>query len=405
MKSDPDDNNENLKIAVISDLHAQSSEGYKEGISFLHSGLSHSSGEDPISALKSLITTDKLQADVVLCPGDLADKASPDGVNYAWHKLQEIAAWLGADFLAATAGNHDVDSRYQHNDHDAKGMLQGLEPHFPVGDLRKCDQYWARNFVTYEDDRLRLLILNSSAYHGENDEFRHGRISGRTQEALKKEIANCEQRPINILLCHHHPQRFSSLTEEDYSEMRGGDSLVKILENSKSNWLVVHGHQHFPNIFYASGSSLAPIIFGAGSFSACLYPELQTRARNQFYILEFPILSPVSAFSSIKGYFKAWDYIWNIGWRPARENSGLPHNGGFGWKGDFPDLAERVESYLRTDGNAYIVWSKLTAQMPELRHMLPNDLNRFIHLLEENMGVHVLRDKHGAPEQVGFPDE
>jgi metallophosphoesterase superfamily enzyme len=107
-----------LKIAVVSDLHTHDGSSAELGAPSM---LGTSDPEDqpkrhPISGLKKLISDNKLRADILLCSGDLANKATPSGLNYAWRQLEILKNALGARKLIATAGNHDMDSRYQDNE-------------------------------------------------------------------------------------------------------------------------------------------------------------------------------------------------------------------------------------------------------------------------------------------------
>ena len=74
-----------------------------------------------------------------------------------------------------------MDSRLLYTDHDARGFLQSLTPRFPDRDENVCDRYWSRHFAVLGWTDLRLVVLNSSAYHGalpKNGipEYEHGRV-------------------------------------------------------------------------------------------------------------------------------------------------------------------------------------------------------------------------------------
>ena len=103
-----------LSIAVMSDLHA-----YDEAEGQQPSHLKTTDPEDqpekhPISGLLHLIQKTPLEADLLLCGGDFGDKARPAGIQYAWAKCHEVGCALRCQLLAATTGNHDVDSRYKY---------------------------------------------------------------------------------------------------------------------------------------------------------------------------------------------------------------------------------------------------------------------------------------------------
>ena len=62
----------------------------------------------------------------------MADKANPTAMNYVWGKFHLLAEKLKVKNSFATVGNHDIDSRYAYNEFDAKGMLHGLNPPYPL---------------------------------------------------------------------------------------------------------------------------------------------------------------------------------------------------------------------------------------------------------------------------------
>lgn len=368
-----------LRIAVLSDLHVfNGSSGGADGPSFIGTADPQDSPEKhPFRGLQRLIETENITADLLICPGDLSDKADPAALMYAWKELHKIKEQIGATHLFATSGNHDVDSRHKHDDHDPKGNLQSLVPMFPAGAEDLCDRYWSRNFAIFYEEKIRIVILNSSAFHGygleSKAEHEHGRISSRTISALREALSR-EERRVNILLCHHHPTPFNPVGEEDYSEMAGGDRLIELLNSGDyGSWMIIHGHKHFPRLTYASGGASSPIIFSAGSFSAVLYPKIQARARNQFYLLEIPIEELDGLGLDLAGTLRAWDWITMIGWQAAGSGSGLRHIVGFGWRESARNIAQQIASQLRGAGDVRSR-DELAADHPRLQYLLPDDI-------------------------------
>jgi predicted MPP superfamily phosphohydrolase len=397
-----------LVLAVMSDIHAFDTLDADSKTPPSHVCTTAPEDEplrNPFSGLSKLIQQEKLRSDVLVCCGDMADKARPAGIKYVWDKLQHLRQELGARFLAATPGNHDVDSRYKYNDFDAKGVLQALVPPFPLGDDIQRDKFWSRNFLIHTEDEFRIVILNSSAYHGQKDgEYHHGRVAQRTVDKLTAELdAMCaaEPRSVNILLCHHHPHRYGDIGGEDYSEMMGGHALLELLgSGNHGHWLVIHGHKHQPRICYAAGGASAPVIFSAGSFAATLYPELQTRVRNQFYVITIPWQQFGKLNMGIAGTFRAWDWLQGLGWLPAGNHSGLPPYGGFGYRGDITSLADNVEGVWRGSGGPWLKWSDVSDGVPAIKHLLPGDLRQLREKLQTRHGLKVLEEE-GQPAQLG----
>src|SRR5258708_7060139 len=206
-----------LTIAVMSDLHAYDQAVDDESPSWLSTFTPKGNdNQHPISALAKLIDEEALSAEVLLCPGDLGEKAHPGAVQYAWNCVHEIAVRLKSRVVAASTGNHDCDSRHKHSDFDAKGLLQDLSPPYPLPDELDNNKYWARNFALIDRPEFRVLVLNSSAYHGysknaEVPEYEHGRIATRTISRIRDTLSEAQTRPVNILLCHHHPYPHAEL--------------------------------------------------------------------------------------------------------------------------------------------------------------------------------------------------
>lgn len=156
-----------LRIAVISDPHAFSGPYEDASPSWVALGDDQANVRtNPFAGVSKLITKEALKADIIICGGDLGDKASPEGQQYVWHQIEALRLQLGATITLATAGNHDVDSRLVHTDHDARGQMQALDPLFPIADQAKWMEYWAQNYTVVIHGGVRFVLLNSSAYHG-----------------------------------------------------------------------------------------------------------------------------------------------------------------------------------------------------------------------------------------------
>jgi len=395
--------NDTLTIAVISDIHAFDTLGPDEKVEPSHLCMrtpENIVARHPIAALKELLSSEKILSSLLLCPGDFGDKARPAAIAYAWKAVNEIALRLGANSVLATVGNHDVDSRYNYSDHDPKGFLQGLAPPFPCPDELNNNQFWSRNYTLIEMPTYRLLILNSSAFHGGNlDEINRGRISERTLTAIKQTLQKSNPKPVNILLCHHHPHKHSEIQLGEYDEMLGGQLLLMLLGcGLYGDWLVLHGHKHHPKICYAAGGNASPVVFSAGSLSAKLYPELATVARNQFYLIHFPTDQyPTHGFV---GTFDAWDWVSGSGWQRAGQyGSGLPGRGGFGYRGNLSVLAAEAAAFLNQNT---MPWSLLVSSLKKLEYLIPSDLEILFNRLRCLHNINVLMSQEGTPEQIGM---
>lgn len=391
-----------IRLAVLSDLHAYGGTATPGSEpSFLFATEEHQRAQDdPFEGLTELISRRKLTANYLLCPGDMGDKADPKGIAHAWHHIQRVAKLLGDATYVASTGNHDVDTRSTFHSYDPTDTLKRLVPPYPVSDQSEADRYWSRYFCVSENPNCRIVSINSSAFHWLEAERNHGRVSRSTLDWLRDDLAKRDPRPINVLLCHHHPHLHSELAKIDtsYEVMRDGDRLIDLLgDGDLGQWLIVHGHKHFPNIAYSAGRTQSPIVFSCGSFSARLYKELGTRTRNQFYIIEIP-LNKVNGLGLV-GNISAWDWSDGKGWiRPDGASSGLTSLTPFGSRENLYSLATRLSDFLGT--NPFVTWQELVAEIPSLEFVLPDDLRDLERILGQRHEISISRTD-GQPSQLG----
>jgi len=380
-----------IRVAIASDLHAHSNSApspshlnisMPESLTFQH----------PISALLDLINTEQLIANVLLSPGDLGDKADAEGIAYSWGALGKLSSALGCEIFTATAGNHDLDSRLRENDHNPLHILKGLVPSFPLQDEDLDDKYWSRAYVIKDMSPLRIVLLNSSSFHGYGEiEKNHGRVDELTLKGLGKDLRKLAPMPINILLCHHHPHHHSELSLGEGDVMRQGQQLLDMLGSGEyGRWLVIHGHKHHPKIAYAAGGSASPVVFAAGSLCAILSGLLQTAARNQFYLVE---IDPTECEKyGLVGTIRAWDWSPGNGWIKASTfSSGLPASSGFGYRQDPLLLGVKIADIVGTSADT-VLWEDISAKVPEVNFLLPQDLSALVRVLEQNYRFEVSRD-------------
>ncbi|HEV7428895.1 MAG TPA: metallophosphoesterase [Thermoanaerobaculia bacterium] len=395
-----------LRIAIVTDLHAYDTASGPAAPSHLSIHLKENDKtQHPVTALLDLIQREPIRADLLISAGDMADKAQEQGIRYAWTAIHRIKAALHATEVGAVPGNHDLDSRHlqSESDPDPKGMLQDLSPPFPTDDEALNDRFWSQNFVLLERDNFRLLMLNSSAFHGGvSSEIDHGRISSRTLARIDKCLSQSPNRLVNILLVHHHPIQHEEMGLGATDVMRQGQLLMALLSRGDfGEWLVIHGHKHHPKLSYGLGGSATPTVFSAGSLCASLYLQLQTQARNQFYVMT--INSDDIQRYGLVGRIEAWDWASGLGWQKAGPASGLPAKCGFGYRTNIPvfarTVAARVHSGLQRD--KFAPWSWALTEFPPLDFLIPADLDFLIRVLRQER-VDVVRDDGGVPKQIGI---
>ena len=294
------------------------------------------------------------------------------------------------------------DPRLQESDHDPTHILKGLDPSFPLQDLNLDNQYWARTYAIRDIDPVRLVVLNSSHYHGYTEiEKNHGRIDENALLRLKKDLSELAPLPINILLCHHHPHQHSELGLGQEDVMKMGQQLLDILGSGRvGRWLVIHGHKHHPKIAYAAEGSSSPTVFAAGSLCAILSGALQTEARNQFYLIE--IDPTLCTERGMVGKVKSWDWSGGVGWIEASTRSGLPAEFGFGARQDPAILAAQIAALVTTNG-AIMSWSAVGSAIPDVQFLIPQDLEELIRLLKNRHALSVSMDGTKVVEVGSLP--
>jgi hypothetical protein len=386
-----------LRLAIASDLHAYAEVKDAPAPSHLRIAIAEGEpGKNPITGLQQLFSLESIRANILLCPGDICHQAQPTALQHAWLSLHKLREELLAERLVATVGNHDLDSRQHSNDYDALEYIKNISPPFPLADGMLNDKFWARHFAIIDGENYRIVVLNSSAYHGSSGEREHGRVAEVTLHKIREELLNEAPKPVNILLCHHHPQQHMEIKLGDYDVMKNGQLLIDTLGSGDlGRWLIVHGHKHHPKLSYASGGGISPLVFSAGSLCASLYPELQSRARNQFHLVTIPI-ARIPALGLV-GTVESWDWASGEGWARAGTTSGLPAICGFGYRGDPILLAQRVAAQVPQDVKN---WSDVRANIPEVDYLIPQDFAAMRLALRTLHGLEI-QDLHGRPQQIG----
>jgi Icc-related predicted phosphoesterase len=345
--------------------------------------------------------------DVLLCAGDLADRADPLALKSAWSELSSIQKDFNIPHFVATCGNHDLDSRCLENRFDPKGYLRKLDPSFPLPGYGKNDveqlKYWSNNFSIVEGINWRVLTINSCAYHGygqeSQPELEHGRISDHTLAEIRSEIKALDgsmKQKFNICLVHHHLREMRTDSFTDVSRMQGSENLLSLLSQAEfGEWFVIHGHVHRGEIYREGGNS-GPVVLSCASFSVSLTGDHLNPSANQFYMVEFE--QPTAGRHRIRGHLNAWDWSASYGWQQASEKKGsIGPMSGFGFKGDIPSFAEDIMVAARSEGK--ITWQRAMSDFPELKHFLPSDRDNLIMELESDGDIKVSREGE-APREI-----
>jgi len=389
-----------FRIAVLSDLHCHPKKNGTEGQNrthFFSDGPRVRGSRHPVQYLVDLIRKDAqlLQADLLVLPGDFADQASIHGYNVAVLSVREIATLLGAKEIAATIGNHDVDSR----NHNGLGPFYGVQSmfqDFPLADRNQANSFFNQGFAFVEGDEFRVVVINSVIGHINKEAAEAGTASPIEIAALRSALSGLSIKKFNICLVHHHviPHEELQLGAKDL--LTGGENLLLLLEQF-GFCLVIHGHKHHPRLRYSTSRSLP--IFASGSFSAAIDPVTGSACRNTFHIIE--LLEPDGIVAEFHGRVLTWDLKLDTGWmRTSLGSSSFPGTAGFGFTTSIKSLAKKVAGYVLSTGNPYVSWGDVVANVPEVAFLIPSDV---LSLSRELADVHGLNSapNPGEPTLIG----
>lgn len=345
-----------LKIAIVSDLHCTDNDA-RRSISRLHPDtpgipiLRH-----PVEALKSMISKEQIEVDILLCPGDIADQVNKSGYHAGWRYIEEIAQKLNAKSIFATLGNHDVSSR-EEKPESAFAIAKKLKINYPLLSEEHQREFWADNFVVIDDDDYRLLIFNSVHDHYNTTASKKVSIDDVTLEKIAFRLSKTDNKKIGIAMSHHHPISHSNADFTDSDFIDKGDKLLKILNENLFS-LYIHGHKHEPMLRTLNNIS----ILCAGSFS-CLENLNETESANMFHIIEI---------SGDKGVIKSWDYGPISGWYINNGVSGFPNLTGYGFKGDINHLALLINQWLVDKSIDISTLKVLKADFEDISYLRPD---------------------------------
>lgn len=374
-----------LRVAVLSDLHyTQAEKG---------TCLPQAAAAGGLDLMDQLITKFEREkqssADLLVCPGDITDRANPAAFAAGWKQIKRLGQALGVKRVVAATGNHEVQSRSGGPPVAPGNAEHSIDPlEFLINEsgypaiFQKPHQkwvYWGRGYEILHDDASVIVLINSCHYHVtlQNNEFERGRISDAALRELKFDLDRfAADRPFRIVVLHHPP-----LTHEETgldlgrTPMHNGPALLKLLQDTGLDWIVIHGHKHYHRLVRADGDVNQPFVFGAASFGAMLRGDMASRTRNQFYIITLETgTDPLDAVR-LSGNIKALHWS-NSAWEETDSASmGLPSGCGFTWDSIEPaSLAAQIRDLLKTSEGHFLEWSEVVASVPKLRFLMPGQL-------------------------------
>lgn len=406
-----------VRLVVVSDLHYRKHQNQEVRPAATARGMGD---YDPVAAFVETLRNEGVSADYVICPGDITDRASPEGLKQGWERLKEIKAVVGARHLIAATGNHEVCSRNDDPIHDVAGnaeanvdplgMLQSLSE-YPSSHWNGVDRswvYWGRGYEFIEDGIALFLLINSSHFHPtmKPNEFERGRISDQTLRRLSDEIGEkiaVSKAKIFIAILHHPPVSHESLQHQlGRIEMFNGSRLVEVLDRSGCPWLILHGHKHDGRLVMAQGAGCQPIVFAAGSIGADINGQqagLYTKLQGYVITLELS----KNPLPSLRGCVTSYAWVDNK-WVPATApRHGIPNGCGFSFPSlNINSLAEKLKNCITEKGAAYLNLDEMKVEVPELRYLMPGQVEQFRLAVQKLGGVFTWPDNQVYPNDVTF---
>lgn len=388
-------------MAVISDLHARIRPDGSLRSTWARQD-EKSPGENPLAGLVEYVEESGLKADVVLCPGDLCDQADWPALRYAWGALERVAKALEASEIIATVGNHDIDSHGMHKPASIAHGPRSRLTNYPARDASVRKGFWKNRVATVRGGDWRVVVLNSALMRylakGERDT---GLVDDAALAAIRSDVSN-DSGEVNVLLCHHHPQRWTRLDRQDQSEMANGTDLVDLLADAPQTWMMVHGHRHEPHMDYLSGGGDSAIRLACGSVGARLHDRLAAHARNQIHIIEFAADHARALGLATAGIVRSHTWRPVTGWGVAGDRDGLPSVAGFGFRYAGASLAQRLVEHAREHRLPSLERNEMLKVEARLDYLLPSDVRK----LQEALKSHKCKldlDEDGRLSRLKLP--
>lgn len=382
-----------LRIAVLSDLHCHHpSAGFAETL-LLTDSPRRPAKQHPVSALELLIQSNELKADLVLMPGDLANKADSQGIISGWGFISSIAQLLHAPVVASTLGNHDVI--WKEPCDDSFKLARDLWPQFPTNNQDQYNSFWSEGFYFEEQEFYRVLVINSVKHHTNELSAKRGLITDLQLEAINRYLESAPHKDFQIGLCHHHPIQHEEMALGPTDLMENGSRLVELLSKHAFS-ILVHGHKHHPRLKTDTSWANPITVFASGSFSVGLKLGLGSRIRNVFHLIEMEANQ-----NSVRGKIRTWQFQLERGWTVANASAAdFPHLTGFGSLVSPAELASRIENTFRTEAKDVVNWSVISNAIPEIE-CIPPSVFRTVGELLTSRGIHLTPAAPDHPTYIG----
>lgn len=367
-----------MKICLISDLHCQ----YQQNESSLSNSLLISNRpripatQHPVVAMIQEVKRDEsIKSDILLCLGDLGNKADKQGIASAWTFVKEIKEHIGAKLLLGIPGNHDINSKNSDGE-DAFSYIKNFHECYPTEDDDLNNKFWEFGYCIVKHENILILMINTVHDHKDTESAKKTSLVSSALERIEREIHELviDNYDYRVCILHHHPIKHSNIKDyKDVDSIENGDNLINLLNKYSFN-VIVHGHKHQPRIVEYTGLP----IFAVGSFSS--FEHLQgTGLNTMFHVLEL--------FSnSKKGIINSWEYDIKNGWR-KNYNLHFPPKIGFGAVLDISTTAKKINKLFQDNKKQPMFYEKIIETIPDVEYLMPEKLIQLGMILKRDYGI------------------
>lgn len=365
------------KIAVISDLHV--------GPAARSSELNPHVVSDPdgfLEAFRNFTEREGVDADILIVPGDISDKAHPAEYELATAVIKQVADSLKVEHskVFPVLGNHDLNW----------ALIKAIEGGGDIGrELRfepvrrsawLCERLGSPNALSQLDEpylcideTADIFIVRYNSAESDLPDVKPHRgaiLQGHLAELRQRLSDNPPpQDKVRIFVTHHHPQIYSDPIPDfpDFSSLVNAENLLEMLREFRFD-LVIHGHKHVPRFTSSiQAGRHALSILCAGSFSRRIDTAWTGLITNQFHVIE--TLGRDGATAYLRGEVRSWAYQ-PRSWVPSDKRwSGIRHKMPFGTYSSRDELIGSVRARLGAVVAARtVVWSDVIAGVPEIEY-------------------------------------
>ena len=365
-----------LRIAVVSDLHCHNLNNnlMKDGSPYQESLILTDKKtpifQNPFESLKYLIEEevdrDKYKVDLLFMPGDITNKACPEGIEKGYEILREMKALFGADHLISNIGNHDIDSRKVHNS-EPLDSISKLPEDYPFDNKKWNQTFWKKGYAVLDFEDFIILAVNSVHNHVDVANVDHGYVDLDTLQVIDKELSKIKKDRVGVVISHHCPIEHSHFDSGTGDNIHHGDTLSKKMDKHNFS-LFIHGHKHDPRLRTLPGGANAPYLFSSGSFSA-FQSKLLLGATNTFHIIEIYLDGKFKG----KGKIKTWFFAITEGWT-TNDNQYFNHEVGFGAYADINEMSVEICNKIKASNGQICAWDEILNSFPSVNFLMTEDI-------------------------------